>query len=48
MFILMNTWTVLKDFVKKSLIRKCFYRSLKDGTSDDNDEKLDGHASDEE
>ena len=28
--------------------KKCFFSSLKDGTTDDNGEKLDGHISDEE
>ena len=28
--------------------KKCFYRSLKDGTTGDNGEKLNGHISDEE
>ena len=27
--------------------KECFYSSLKDGTTDDNGEKLDGHISDE-
>ena len=27
--------------------KECFYSSLKDGTTDDNVEKLDGHISDE-
>ena len=27
--------------------RECFNSSVKDGTTDDNDEKLDGHISDE-
>ena len=27
--------------------KKCFYRSVKDGTTDDNGEKLDSHISDE-
>ena len=27
--------------------KKCFYSSVKDGTTDDNGEKLDGHISDE-
>ena len=27
--------------------RECFNSSVKDGTADDNDEKLDGHISDE-
>ena len=28
--------------------KKCFFSSLKDGTTDDNGQKLDGHISDEE
>ena len=28
--------------------KECFYSSLKDGTTDDNGEKLDGHISDED
>ena len=45
----MNTWTVLKDFVKKNcLIKKYFHRSLKDGIIDDNGEKLNSYISDEE
>ena len=28
--------------------RKCFYSSVKDGTTDDNDEKLDGHIRDKD
>ena len=28
--------------------KKCFYRSLKDGTTDDKGKKLDGHVGDEE
>ena len=28
--------------------KKCFYSSVKDGTTDDNGEKLDGHISDED
>ena len=33
---------------KKLLDYKCFYSSIKDGTTGDNDEKLDGHISDED
>ena len=41
MFILMSTWTVLKDLVKKKLPdEECFYSSVKDGTTGDNGEKL--------
>ena len=28
--------------------KKCFYNSVEDGTTSDNDEKLDGHISDED
>ena len=45
MSILMSTWTVLKDLIKKLPGKKCFYSSLKHGTTDDNGEKLDGHIS---
>ena len=45
----MNTWTVLKDFLEKQLPdKKHFYRSLKDGTTNDKGEKLDGHITNEE
>ena len=44
----MNTWTVLKDLVRKPPAKKCFYRSLKNGTTDDNGKKLDGYISHEE
>ena len=45
----MNTWTVLKDLVKKNCPKKnCFYSSVKDGTANDNGKKLDGHISDED
>ena len=44
----MSTWTVLKSLVKKNyLTKKCFYSSVKDGTTDNNGEKLDGHTSNE-
>ena len=33
---------------KNCLIKKCFYSSVKDGTTGDNGEKLDGHISDED
>ena len=43
----MNKGTVPKDLVKKTLPDKThFNRSLKDGTTGDNGEKLNGHASD--
>ena len=35
-------------FCEKIPDEKCFYRSLKDGTTDDSVEKLDDHGSDEE
>ena len=44
----MNTWTVLKDLVRKPPAKKCFYRSLKNGTTDDNGKKLNDHLSNEE
>ena len=45
---LMSTWTVLKDFMKKKLPeKKCFYSSVKDETTGDNGEQLDGHINDE-
>ena len=45
----MSTWTVLKDLVKKNCPqKKCFYSSVKDGTTNDNGKKLDGHISDED
>ena len=45
----MSTWTVLKDLVKKNfLIKKCFYSSVKNGTTGDNGEKLDGHIRDKD
>ena len=44
MLILISTWTVLKDLMKK----KCFYSSKKDGATDDDGKRLDGHTSHEE
>ena len=45
MFILMSTWTVLKDLAKKDcLIKNIFYSSVKDGTTGDNGEKRDSHS----
>ena len=43
----MSIWTVLKNIVKKNCLmkKKCFYGSVKDGTTDDNGEKLDSHIS---
>ena len=44
----MSTWTLLKDLVRKScLIKNVFYSSVKDRTTGDNDEKLDGQIKDE-
>ena len=50
MLIHMNTWTVLKDLVKRKKLpnEKCFYGSLKDGTTGDNGEKLNIYMSDKE
>ena len=49
MLIHMSTWIVLKDLVKKNyLIKKCFYRFLKDKASGDNGGKLNGHVSEKE
>ena len=49
MLIHMSTWTVLKDLVKKPPDKKkCFYRSLKDGTAGGNGKKLNSHVTDEE
>ena len=46
---LMSTWTVLKDLMKKkSPDKKCLYSSVKDGTNDDKGERLDGHISNED
>ena len=44
MLILMNTWTVLKDLMKKNSLIKY----VKHGATNDDDEKLDGHISDED
>ena len=47
MLIHISTWTVLKDLVKKKLPgKKCFYKSLNNGTTGDNGEKLNGRMSD--
>ena len=49
MLIIMNTWTALKDLVKKKLPdKKCFYSSVKDGITGDNGKKLDCHISDKD
>ena len=38
-----------KNFFEEKLPhKKCFYRSLEDGTNNDKGKKLDGHVSDEE
>ena len=43
----MTKWTVLKDLVRKNcMIKKCFYSSVKDGTTNDNGKRLDGHIRD--
>ena len=45
----MSTWTVLKDLVEKNFLTKSvFIAQKKDGTTDDNGKKLDGHISDED
>ena len=44
----MSTWTVLKDLMKKNCLIECFYSSVKDETTGDNGEKLDGHISHED
>ena len=45
----MTKWTVLKYLVRKNcVIKKCFYSSVKDGTTNDNGKRLDGHIRDEE
>ena len=44
----MSTWTVLNDLVRKRcLIKNVFYSSVKDRTTGDNGEKLDGQIKDE-
>ena len=49
MLILINIWTVLKDFLEKKFPdKKHSYRSLKDGTTNDTVEILNGHITDEE
>ena len=40
-----QSWKILR---KKLPDKKCFYRSLKDGTASDNGKILDGHITDEE
>ena len=45
----MSTWAVLKDLVEEKLPDKKYFNcSVKDGTTDDSDEKLDGHISDKD
>ena len=44
MLILMSTWTVLKGLMKKN----CLIKNVKNGTTGDNCEKLDGHITHEE
>ena len=53
MLILMSTWTVLKDLVRKDFLIENVFRNIKrqnncvkDGTTGDNGEKLNGHISD--
>ena len=36
MLILISTWTVFKESIKKLPDKKCFHRSVKDGTTNDN------------
>ena len=49
MLIPMNTWTVLKDFLKKNcLIKTHFYRFLKNRKLMVEVKKLDGHIADKE
>ena len=49
MLIPMNTWTVLKDFLKKNcLIKTHFYRSLKNRKLMVEVKRLDGHIADKE
>ena len=45
----MSTWTVLKDFVKKTFPDKeCFYSSVKDEAAGDNGKRLDGYINDKD
>ena len=48
MLVFMSTWTVSEDLRKKLPDKKCFYSSVKDGTTGDNDKNLDGHICDED
>ena len=43
----MNSFSKKRFSKKKLPIKKYFYRSFKDGTTDDNGKKLNGHVSDE-
>ena len=44
----MSTWGGFKRFGEEKLSdKKCFYSSVKDGTTADNYENLDGHINDE-
>ena len=45
MLIHTSTWT---DLMKKNCLIKIFYSSVKDGTTNDHGEKLDGHITDED
>ena len=48
MLILTRVHNSIKRFREEKLPnKKCFYSSVKDGTTDGNGEKLDGHISDE-
>ena len=46
MLLLMSTWSVLKDLVKKNCLIKNVFIALKDGAADYDGKKLDGHKSD--
>ena len=46
---IMSTRTVFKKFGEEKVPdKKCFYSSVKDGTTSDNGEKLDGHRNNED
>ena len=46
MLLLMSTWSVLKDLVKKNCLIKNVFIALKAGAADYDGKKLDGHKSD--
>ena len=49
MLTFISAWTLFKRFGEEKLPhKKCFYSSVKDGTTDDDGEKLDRHISDED